>query len=180
MTPFRGKLPHMAPRRDPRWKEYGARIPRQSTWTEQAGIWSGLLPEPGFLDGPFQLLRTARSLFIYSWYDCDFLTVAVLVANQAVEAAFRVLYPELTKPSSFETLIKRARADGHLSDEQLEWAHDLRDMRNLLSHPLAHANLDVLPTVNLVGFAHEIVATIMEAVARRDRPPTPAGMPRPS
>jgi hypothetical protein len=58
--------------------------------------------------------------------------------------------------------------DGHLSDEQAEWAHDLREMRNLLSHPLAHANLELLPTVNLLGSAREIVATIMKAVARRD------------
>jgi hypothetical protein len=69
--------------------------PAQSTWTEQGSLWSGLLPEPGILDGPFQLLRTARSLFIYSWYDCDFLMVAVMVASHAVEAALLVLYPEL-------------------------------------------------------------------------------------
>lgn len=154
----------MAPRRDPRW---GERTPRQSTWTAQASLWKGLLPEPGVLDGPFQLLSTARSLFIYSWYNCDFLTVAVNVAGQAVEAALHVLYPMPAK-SRFEVLINRAKADGHLSNEQTETAHDIREMRNLLSHPLAHAPIDVVPTVNVVGHAHEIVASIMTVVNVRD------------
>jgi hypothetical protein len=168
---FRGKIRKVAPRRDPRWKDQGIRIPHQRTWSEQASLWSVLLPEPGILDGPFQLLHTARSLFIHSWYDCDFLTVAVMVASQSVEAALRVLYPELGKKSSFQALIKRATVDGHLSDEQVEPAHDLREMRNLLAHPLAHANIDILPTVNLMGFAHEIVASIMTAVQARDGSP---------
>ena len=91
-----------------------------------------------------------------------------MVASQSVEAALRVLYPELGKKSSFQALIKRATVDGHLSDDQVEPAHDLREMRNLLAHPLAHADIDVLPTVNLMGFAHEIVANIMTAVQARD------------
>lgn len=163
-----GKLPDVALRRAPRWKAFSTRIPPQRKWTEHVSLSSELLPAPVLLDGPFQLLRTARSLFIFSWYDCDLLTVAVLVANQAIEAAFRVLYPELTKPSSLQALIKRAIGDGLLSYEHAEWAHDLREMRNLLSHPLAHASLDLPPTVNLLGSAHEIVPTIMKVVARRD------------
>lgn len=121
--------------------------------------------EPGIVDGPFQLLRTARSLFMHSWYDFDFLMVAALVANQAVEAAFRVLYTEPPQ-ARFQALIERAKSEGHLSGEQALLADDFREMRNLLSHPLAQADGDVLATVNMLGCAHQIVASIMTAVER--------------
>ncbi len=84
----------MALRRDPRWQVPRRTSWRRGLWIKQARLWRDLLPEHRIVDGPFQLLRTARSLFIHSWYDLDFLMVAALVANQAVEAAFRVLYPE--------------------------------------------------------------------------------------
>lgn len=152
-------------RRDPRWKTSLAPIPRQRLWTRQARLWQDLLPEPGIADGPLQLLRTARSLFIQSRYDFDFLMVAILVANQAVEAAFRVLYPE-PEDARFQILIDSATADGHIGADLAEVAHDIRKMRNLLSHPLGQADADVLATVNLLGFAHEIVAGVMLAAER--------------
>jgi hypothetical protein len=78
-----------------------------------------------------------------------------------------VLYPTPAQ-SSFEALINRAKADVQLSVEQVEAAHDIRRMRILLSHPLALASIDPLPTVNLIGLAHENVASVMAAVNTRD------------
>src|SRR5579859_4390057 len=162
----------MARRRDPRWRALPKTCRRQSLWIRQARLWRDLLPEPSIIDGPFQLLTTARKLFIYSWHDCDLMMVAVLVANQAVEAAFRTLYPEPGKPSSFQALIDRASAQSLISAGQQEVAHDIRELRNLLSHPLGQASGDVLATVNLLGFAHEIVAAIMKAAERSWLPAT--------
>lgn len=132
------------------------------------------MPKGWAEDGPFRLLSVARKLFVHAQYEADFLPVAVLVAYQAVEAAFRVLYPVPAK-AKFASLIQRAVADGHLSGDRAAQVDDLREMRNLLSHPLA---LPLTPAEsawpNMLGFAHQVVADIMTAAAPErpwDRPP---------
>jgi hypothetical protein len=158
----------MEPLPDPRWADR-REVPTPDYLDRYAEYWVGLLPEHRriidlrFTDlGPLRLLRTARSLFFHSWYDLDFLPVAVLVAYQAVEAAFRLLYPEPAK-ADFYALIKRAKADGRLSGLHAFLVDDLRDMRNLLSHPwdMTHPGLDV--TANMLTYAHRVVAAIMQA-----------------
>jgi hypothetical protein len=56
--------------------------------------WAELLPDAVGQDGPGALLRMARSLFAHAWFDYEFMVVACLIGFQAMEAAFRMLYPK--------------------------------------------------------------------------------------
>jgi hypothetical protein len=115
------------------------------------------------IGGPFRLLRTARSLYLHSWYVADFGAVAVLVANQAVEAAFHILYPH-RESDSFEALIRQAAADGHLQGDHVAWVHDLRAMRNVLSHPVDQVSaLGVGRPASFLWYAHQIVIQVINA-----------------
>ena len=126
----------MDPRPDPRWAD--------RWWSKRSGTptpgqldrlvrdWASLVPNAPPLTGLFACYEQPRSLFTHSLYDVDFLAVAVLMAYQAVEAAFRVLYPDPEK-ATFSKLIDRAQADGHFSGDRAEWMKSLRDMRNELT-----------------------------------------------
>jgi hypothetical protein len=156
----------MDPRPDPRWADRWwskfSGTPTPDQLDRLVRYWAGLVPERAIIDGPLRLLCTARSLFAHSLYDVDFLPVAVLVAYQAVEAAFRVLYPN-PENAKFYTLIDRAQADGHFSGDHVEWINDLRQMRNELSHPFHQVDGTFNDTVNMLTFAHQVVAVIMQA-----------------
>jgi hypothetical protein len=62
-----------------------------------ASEWADLLPDDMIIDGPAELLRLARSQFTLSWFDYELMVTASLTGFQALEAAFRVLYPERSK-----------------------------------------------------------------------------------
>jgi hypothetical protein len=72
-----------------------------------ASDWADLIPTGLTPDGPIHLLRTARSLFVHSWFDYEFMFIACLVGFQAMEAAFRVLYTE-DERTPFRKLVRRA------------------------------------------------------------------------
>lgn len=59
-----------------------------------ASEWAALLPDRMINDGPAKLLAMSRSQFAYSWFNYEFMVTACLTGLQALEAAFRVLYPE--------------------------------------------------------------------------------------
>jgi hypothetical protein len=145
---------------DPKWK--GAPPLR---WIRLAEVLEQYVaPHEGSWDyGPWGLLRTARNLYLHSWFVADFGQVAVLVAYQAVESAFRYLYPHRER-DKFEALIKRAAADGHLRGDHVAWVNDLREMRNLLSHPVAQTSVEGIGNPDtMLMYAHEIVVRIMNA-----------------
>jgi hypothetical protein len=141
---------------DPRWP--GAPPLR---WIRLAEVLERYVaPHEGSWDyGPWGLLKTARNLYLHSWFVADFGQVAVLVAYQAV----RYLYSHREK-DKFEALIKRAAADGHLTGDHVAWVNDLREMRNLLSHPIAQTSVEGIgrPDTMLIH-AHEIVVRMMRA-----------------
>jgi hypothetical protein len=118
--------------------------------------------------GPYQLLRTARNLYLHSYFVADFGPVSALVAYQAVEAAFRVVYHD-RENDTFEKLIKQATADGFLTGDHIAWVNDLREMRNLLAHP-AHQIYRRHPFDMMLVYAHEVVVTIMNAPPRPNPP----------
>src|SRR5207245_2538329 len=81
--------------------------------SELASEWAALVPDPVAGDGPGSLLRMSRSLFAHSWFDYEFMVVACLVGFQAMEAAFRALYPDADK-APFRRLVRRAHSEGIL------------------------------------------------------------------
>ena len=152
-------------RRDPRWEEdwlWPGGAPTLEELTSRAESLRAMVPENAPDLGPLQLLRTARSLFVHSLYDRDFMPVAVLIGYQAVEAAFRWAYSQ-PPHASFETLIKRAHADGYLSSDGKEWADFFREMRNMLSHPLGREHEYALGATRTLSRAHEMVVMILKA-----------------
>jgi hypothetical protein len=100
-----------------------------------ASEWAGLLPGAMIVDGPAELLRMARSQFAHSWFDYEFMVTACLIGFQALEAAFRVLYPEAER-TPFRGLIRKAQQEGILPDSIAELADAGAELRNSFSHPL--------------------------------------------
>src|SRR5437764_14175582 len=80
---------------DPRWSNVvgtigaaGRPLPMSFDGLQDiARPWSQLLTEP-IPEGIATLLATSRSLFVHSWFDYEFMAVAVMVALQAVETTF--------------------------------------------------------------------------------------------
>jgi hypothetical protein len=80
------------------------------------------------VDGPAELLRMDRSQFTHSWFDYKFMATACLTGFQALEAAFRVLYPEAER-TPFRALIRRARLESILPDNIAELADAGAELR---------------------------------------------------
>jgi hypothetical protein len=119
------------------------------------------------VDGPAQLLRMARSQFTHSWFDYEFMVAACLTGFQALEAAFRVLYPE-NERTPFQALIRKARQEGILPDSIAEQADAGAELRNSFSHPLTQAALTLGMAAPMLENTHRLVALVMTAAAQRD------------
>jgi hypothetical protein len=136
---------------------------------ELSSEWADLLPETMLVDGPGRLLRMARSQFALSWFDYELMVAASLTGFQALEAAFRVLYPypdDEKKP--FRQLVSRARTDGILPDNIAELALTGVELRNSFSHPLTQLALTVGMAGMMLENTHRLVALVMGAAAERD------------
>jgi hypothetical protein len=132
-----------------------------------ASEWAELLPDVMIVDGPAELLRMARSQFAHSWFDYEFMATACLTGFQALEAAFRVLYPEAER-KPFRALIRRARQEGILTDNIAELAHTGAELRNSFSHPLTQTALTLGMAAPMLENTHRLVALVMNAAAERD------------
>jgi hypothetical protein len=78
-------------------------------------------PQAPEIDGPTHVLRMARSLFAHSWFDFEFMTVACLLGLQAMETAFRALYPE-PEGRPLAKLVNQAERDSILPHNIAELA----------------------------------------------------------
>jgi hypothetical protein len=175
----------MQPEPDPRWAHIAGGITddgrvQPMTFEVLAGLaseWADLLPGSVGGDGPAALLRMARSLFAHSWFDYEFMVVACLVGFQAMEAAFRLLYPEAER-TPFRALVRRAHREGILPSNIAELAESGAELRNLFSHPATQAAFSVGMAAPMLENTHRMVALVMTAAvtsaagcqARRDSP----------
>jgi hypothetical protein len=132
-----------------------------------ASEWEELLPESMLIDGPAELLRMARSQFTLAWFDYELMVTASLTAFQALEAAFRVLYPEAER-APFRALIRRAREEGVLPHDIAELADAGAELRNSFSHPRTQTALTLGMAVPMLENTHRLVALVMNAAAERD------------
>jgi hypothetical protein len=119
------------------------------------------------VEGPGHLLRMARSQFAHSWFDYEFMVTACLTGFQALEAAFRVLYPEAEK-MPFRRLIRRAHAEGILPGNIADLADAGAELRNSFSHPLTQFALTLGAAAPMLENTHRLVALVMNAAAERD------------
>jgi len=110
--------------------------------------------------GPTELLATARTLLVQSWFEYDLLVQACLVSLQAVEAAVRRHYPGKDKVP-FKKLVNRAEEDGRLTTEG---AQILRDagvrLRNNLSHPSDQVRYTLGMAFPVLRTSHLLVAEL--------------------
>ena len=114
-TVCRTSICGMAPNPDHRWANIvgavtASGVVRLISFEDLARLaseWTDLVTNVDLASGPGSLLRTARSLFTHSWFDYDFMQVACFVGFQAMEAAFRELYPDADR-QPFRHLVRRA------------------------------------------------------------------------
>lgn len=132
-----------------------------------ASEWAVLLPNHMIDDGPARLLRTARSQFTYSWFNYEFMVTACLTGFQALEASFRVLYPDLERVP-FRALIDRARQEGILPGNIAELADSAAELHDSFSHPRTQTALTLGSSVPMLENTHRLVALVMNATAARD------------
>jgi hypothetical protein len=124
--------------------------------------WTGLLPGTMIVDGPARLLRMARSQFALSWFDYELMVTASLTGFQALECAFRVLYPE-DERKPFRALIRKAERDGVLPANIADLAEAGAELRNRFSHPQTQAALSLGMAVPMLENTHRLVCLVMSA-----------------
>lgn len=165
----------MAPQPDQRWANISGGIGPDGQMrpmsydilAELAAEWAALLPEAMLIDGSAELLRMARSQFTLAWFDYELMVTASLTGFQALEAAFRVLYPEAER-MPFRALIRRARQEGVLPENIADLADAGAELRNSFSHPQTQAALTLGMAVPMLENTHRLVALVMNAAAERD------------
>ena len=108
-----------------------------------------------------------------SWFDYDFMTVACLTGFQAMEASFRVLYPE-SERTPFRKLIRRAQEEDIIPSNIADLADSGAELRNQLSHPLTHATLTVGMAGSVLENSHRLVALVMAAASHMSESTEPA------
>ena len=124
----------------PRWETRSPNRPAShELLSELAAQWAADVPAWLGNTGPIELLRTARNLFVHSWFDCDFLAVAALVAFQAMDGAFRLLAVEYDDRSDLKDLIPWALEAGVLVPDVVDAFDSSRELRNELAHPVGIA-----------------------------------------
>lgn len=159
------------PQPDPRWQNFigglteGGLIRPMSfeVLEELADDWAELVPAELSGTGTAALLRTSRSLFAHSWFDYEFMVVACLVAFQAMEAAFRDLYPEApSRP--LMALVRQARKDGILPANIADLGEAGVELRNWLSHPATAAAFTIGMAGPMPENTHRIAVLVALAV----------------
>ena len=163
------------PQPDPRWGILvggfdGAGQPYPMTFAKLAEIassWESLVEAPPpDLDGPDRLLKIARSLLVHSWFDYEFMVVACLMALQAMEASFRILYPESEKRPLVK-LVNQAERENVLPPNIAELARSAVELRNLFSHPATQATVTLGMAASVLENTHRLVSLVLAAASSR-------------
>jgi hypothetical protein len=165
----------MPPRPDPRWQLMSGGITPQGQLRPMSfEVLEGLADEwamlvPGGLEGwgSLTLLRKARSLFVHSWFDYEFMVLACLVGLQAVEAAFREIYPDASKVP-LRALVRRAQERGVLPTNIADLAATGAELRNHLSHPLDQGAFTVGMAAPVLENTHRLVVLLIAAARKEE------------
>lgn len=110
--------------------------------------------------GPAELLATARTLLVQSWFEYDLLAQACLVSLQAVEAGIRRHYPGKEKVS-LKKLVDRAEEDSLLTSQGAEILRDAGvRLRNDLSHPSDQKRFTLAMALPMLKTSHLLVSEL--------------------
>ena len=109
---------------------------------------------------------------MHSWFDYEFMAVACLMGFQALEAAFRQLYPDATAGTPLRRLVTRAEQDGVLPRNIADLAATGVELRNRMSHPATQAAYSIGMAAPILENTQRLVVLIVRAaVAREDGNP---------
>ena len=134
---------------------------------EIASSWDPLVDmPPSEFDGPTRLLKMARSLFVHSWFDYEFMVVACLVALQAVEASLRIMYPG-SEARPLKKLVNQAERENVLPSNIAELARTGADLRNLYSHPATQDAVTLGMATSVLENTHRLVSLVLAAASAR-------------
>jgi len=128
--------------------------------------WVSRVPAVVSESGAASLLRTARSLFKHAWFDYEFMVVACVVGFQAMEAAFRELYPDADR-KPFMALVRQARDEGILPPEIADLAETGVELRNLFSHPMTQSAFTLGMAAPMLENTHRMVGLVLTAATSR-------------
>ena len=132
-----------------------------------ASSWDSLVEvPPSESDGPTRLLKMARSLFVHSWFDYEFMAVACLVALQAVEASLRILYPGHER-WPFKKLVDQAERENVLPSTIAELTRTGAKLRNLYSHPASQDAVTLGMANSVLESTHRLVSLVLTVASSR-------------
>ncbi|MHB8379683.1 MAG: hypothetical protein ACYDB2_07175 [Acidimicrobiales bacterium] len=115
-----------------------------------------------------ELLSMARRLFVHSWYDYEFLAISMTICLQALEAAFRRLYPDADDRVPFKKLVKRLEVEEGIPPEITATGYAAVELRNLLSHPLGIASTSFADAVATIEGTHRFVCYLISMTEARE------------
>lgn len=132
----------------------------QARLEELVGEWASVVKEVS-PSGATELLESARSHVVQSWWDYQLMVSGCLVGFQAVEAAFRqVLYPEAPDTTPFRRLVGRAEGDGWFGKETTDILRAGVELRNHLAHPQGTSAFTLGMTDSILRACHLVVRDI--------------------
>ncbi len=132
----------------------------QARLEELAEDWAGIVADVSPFGGT-ELLESARSHVVHSWWDYHLMVTGCLIGFQAVEATFRqVLYPDAPDNTPFRRLVDRAESDGFFNQETADILRAGVELRNHLSHPQGMSAFTLGSTDSILRTCHLVVRDI--------------------
>jgi hypothetical protein len=149
---------------DPRWR---ALFPDVDSLREHAGQWpiSEAVPV-----GIANYLRTARALLVQSYFVYEFALVATMWSMLALESALRGCLAA-GDSVTLHRLIDRAQERGLIDESGASALHEVRKLRNEISHHAISFNVAPGAVLQWVGALQEAVSEIYERASRSSSGP---------
>jgi hypothetical protein len=132
----------------------------QARLEEVVEDWAGIVAHVSPFGGT-ELLESARSHVVQSWWDYQFMVTGCMIGFQAVEATFhQVLYPDAPDTTPFRRLVDRAEDDGWFNRETADILRAGVELRNHLAHPQGMTAFTVGMTDSILRVCHLVVRDI--------------------
>lgn len=151
----------------------------QARLDELVEDWAGIVADVSPFGGT-ELLQSARSHVLQSWWDYQLMVTGCLIGFQAVEATFRqVLYPDTPDTTSFRRLVDRTERDGWFNQETADILRAGVELRNHLAHPQGTSAFTLAMTDSVLRVCHLVVRDIclMKGLTSATPPESPWGEP---
>lgn len=144
---------------DPRWQ---ALFPEADSLREHIDTWPISEAVPA---GIADYLRVARALLVQSYFLYEFALVASMWTLLALESALRGCLAA-SDSTKLQQLIDRAQEQGLIDEDGASALHDVRKLRNQISHHAVSFNVAPGTVLQWVGALQEAVSDLYERASR--------------